>query len=195
MISSKNHTRQSESSRRDESYTPSLNNLVGIENALSCERRLRFPNGRQWGEGSSSSRHYSNTSFAFSATDTMSTTQPSEQLTISTFPNDENREDRDGLSEIEALRKFRFLERPDVKYLGFTPSRNDKRPYLNAIPVVGRISDGEYASIVYPVSSAQIWSWIIFCVFIALVGTGSYFYIRNILNESLGTRENFSNLE
>lgn len=194
MISSRNRTRQSESTRRDELYTPSLNNLVGIENSLSCERQAWFLNGRRWGEGSSGSRHYSDTSFAFSATDTMSTTQPSEALTISTFPNDETREDRDGPSEIEAIRKFRLLERPDAKYLGFTPSRDDKRPYLNAIPIVGRIPEGEYATFVYPVSSGQIWSWIVFLVFIAMVGTGSYFYIRNILNENLSTRENFSNL-
>lgn len=181
------YSRQVEPTRR-EPYSPSLNDLAGIESSLTFEHRLRSQNDRGWAEGSSGSRHYSNTSAAFSGTDSLSMTQPSEQMTVTTFYNYENEDGYGDLPEIEVRRKFRLVERSDPKYLGFNPSQKDKRPFLNAVPLVGKIPEGEYMTFVYPVSSAQVWTWIIFCIFLALAAAASFFYIRNILGSDANYR-------
>lgn len=124
-------------------------------------------------------RNRSDMSVDFSTGETLAQTHRSDQATITT--GRERAANDDGLPEEVARRGYRLLDRPDVRYLGFVPSRNDKRPYLNAVAVVGKIPDGQIVSFAYPVSSMQVWTWIIFGLLLALAAAGSYFYIKNVI--------------
>lgn len=179
MSSSHGHASKGEFSRKDEGFSPSLNDLAGTPGSFAFERRLRRPHKWQR-EESSGSRLYSTTSGAFSATDTLSQTQVSEPITLATTINDEDYDVFRGQPENEARQGYRLLSRPDSKYLGFTPSQSDKRPFLNAVAVVGNIPDGDFMRFTLPVSASQVWTLIIFYTLLALTAVASFFYIRKI---------------
>lgn len=135
-------------------------------------------------------RRLSDMSTDFTATDTFSQAQASEQVTVTSARTRERSNEDSGLTEEERRRRFRLLDRADVRYLGFVPSRNDKRPYLNAVPLVGKIPDGQATLFSFPVSSTQVWTYIIFILFIAIAGAASFFYIRNILSSGNQDKSN-----
>lgn len=135
----------------------------------------------------SAARRLSDMSIEFTGTDTFSQAQPSEQVAARCVRARERSGDDRGLSDEDRRRGYRLLDRPDVRYLGFVPSRNDKRPYLNAVAVVGKVPDENIFGFNSPVSSTQVWTYIIFILLIAIAGAASYFYIRNVESEALDT--------
>lgn len=148
--------------------------------SIAERRRSSLDNWRQ--DTPSATRCRSDMSADFTATDTFSQAQASEQVTVTSARTRERSNEESGLTERERRQCYRLLDRPDIRYLGFVPSRHDKRPYLNAVAVVGKIPEGSTEYLSYPVSSTQIWTYIIFILFVAIVGAASFFYIRNVLN-------------
>lgn len=59
------------------------------------------------------------------------------------------------INEEEKERGFRLLNQPDPLYLGFVPSKRDKRPYLNAMALVDTPEPGPTCACHMPITASQ----------------------------------------
>lgn len=157
---------------------------------LSLESNVRYGNRKlqcqsknKCSQALPNLRHQSDMTADLSATDTFSQTQTSELMTVTSGYTKHRSVDAPP-SDADLQRGFRLVSRPNQRYLGFVPSRNDKRPYLNAMAVVGHVPDPQIFSFASPVSSAQVWILLCFSLLIALSAAASYFYIRSVTSSS-----------
>lgn len=91
------------------------------------------------------------------------------------------------LTKEELDQGFKWLSQPNPRYLGFVPSKKDKRKFLNAQALVW--SKPENSLFCYlPVSTSQRWSIVLFVGIFALVALGVVFYFRQISLDAGGVR-------
>lgn len=83
------------------------------------------------------------------------------------------------LTEEEKENGFKWLSRPNPKYLGFVPGENDKRRYLNVVPLVHAEPDLSFLCYL-PVSWTQRWAVMIFALVSALFAAGVIFYFHQV---------------
>lgn len=85
------------------------------------------------------------------------------------------------VNEEEKERGFRLLNQPDPLYLGFVPSKHDKRPYLNAMALVDTPLPNPTIFCHMPVSTSQrickYGSWLILITLFVGIILGAW-YIR-----------------
>lgn len=82
------------------------------------------------------------------------------------------------LTDDEIEQGFKWLSRPNPKYLGFVPGRRDNRKYLNVLPLVSAQPESKIDCYL-PVSTAQRWAMVVFVLMLALMGIGAALYLRN----------------
>lgn len=84
-----------------------------------------------------------------------------------------------GVTEEEKTQGFRWLPAPNPRYLGFVPGKNDKRKYLNVLPLVDAKPEHDFA-VHLPIATGQRIGVFVFFLVFTFLAAGVCFYFRSM---------------